>query len=86
MYASLLQALDSSDPIEKILRSLSFYSVTNLEAFIFCYAGEYVTNKVSDNHRRRLTISITGFLVKPSVIFTVVEQRDRIRCVQDRLV
>jgi len=33
---------------EQIIRSLLFYTITNLEAFIFCYAGEYLNNKVSD--------------------------------------
>ncbi|EFN75325.1 Odorant receptor 2a [Harpegnathos saltator] len=38
-------ALDNPNATEKIMRSLSYYSVTNLEAFIFCYAGEYLINK-----------------------------------------
>ncbi|XP_025164032.1 odorant receptor 2a-like, partial [Harpegnathos saltator] len=42
---SLLQALDNPNASEKIVRSLASYSVTNLEAFIFCYAGEYLINK-----------------------------------------
>ncbi|XP_014480077.1 PREDICTED: odorant receptor 22c-like [Dinoponera quadriceps] len=41
----LTLALDTPDATEKIMRSLSYYSVTNLEAFIFCYAGEYLINK-----------------------------------------
>ncbi|XP_011065062.1 PREDICTED: odorant receptor 2a-like [Acromyrmex echinatior] len=27
------------------MKSLLFYTITNLEAFIFCYAGEYLNNK-----------------------------------------
>jgi len=42
-----MQAIDSHDATEHILRSLLFYTV-NLEAFIFCYVGEYINNKVRD--------------------------------------
>lgn len=38
--------MGSPDATEHIVRSLLFYTVTNLEAFIFCYAGEYLKNKV----------------------------------------
>ncbi|XP_025164026.1 odorant receptor 4-like [Harpegnathos saltator] len=41
----VITALDNPNATEKIMRSLSYYSVTNLEAFIFCYAGEYLINK-----------------------------------------
>ncbi|XP_019700776.2 odorant receptor 4 [Harpegnathos saltator] len=41
----IITALDNPNATEKIMRSLSYYSVTNLEAFIFCYAGEYLINK-----------------------------------------
>ncbi|XP_014480075.1 PREDICTED: odorant receptor 4-like [Dinoponera quadriceps] len=41
----IITALDTPDATEKIMRSLSYYSVTNLETFIFCYAGEYLINK-----------------------------------------
>ncbi|KAF3054638.1 Odorant receptor 284 [Nylanderia fulva] len=30
--------------LEQILKSLLFYTITNLEAFIFCFAGEYLSN------------------------------------------
>ena len=43
-----MQAIGSPDATEHIVRSLLFYTVTNLEAFIFCYAGEYIKNKVRD--------------------------------------
>ncbi|KAL6254491.1 hypothetical protein P5V15_014544 [Pogonomyrmex californicus] len=42
-------ALDQPDTTDKIFRSLPFYGVTNIEAFIFCYAGEYIINKVNKN-------------------------------------
>lgn len=44
----ILQAIGTPDATEKIIRSLLFYAITNLEAFIFCFAGEYLNNKVSD--------------------------------------
>lgn len=44
----ILQAIGTPNAIEKIIRSLLFYAITNLEAFTFCFAGEYLNNKVSD--------------------------------------
>ncbi|XP_071643420.1 odorant receptor 4-like isoform X2 [Temnothorax longispinosus] len=41
----IVTAIGSPDATEHIVRSLLFYTVTNLEAFIFCYAGEYLKNK-----------------------------------------
>ncbi|KAL0134037.1 hypothetical protein PUN28_001137 [Cardiocondyla obscurior] len=41
----IVTALDSPDATEQIMRSLLFYTITNLEAFIFCFAGEYLSNK-----------------------------------------
>ncbi|XP_032669865.1 odorant receptor 4-like [Odontomachus brunneus] len=41
----IVTALGNPDATEQIMRSLLFYAVTNLEAFIFCFAGEYLTNK-----------------------------------------
>ncbi|XP_025262852.1 odorant receptor 13a-like [Camponotus floridanus] len=41
----IITALGSSNATEKIMRAISYYSVTNVEAFIFCYAGEYLINK-----------------------------------------
>ncbi|XP_018348865.1 PREDICTED: odorant receptor 4-like [Trachymyrmex septentrionalis] len=41
----IVTAIGSPDATEHIMRSLLFYTVTNLEAFIFCYAGEYIKNK-----------------------------------------
>ncbi|XP_029662688.1 odorant receptor 2a-like [Formica exsecta] len=31
--------------MEQIMKSLLFYTITNLEAIIFCYAGGYLSNK-----------------------------------------
>ncbi|XP_028044840.2 odorant receptor 4 [Monomorium pharaonis] len=41
----IVTAIGSPHATEHIIRSLLFYTVTNLEAFIFCYAGEYLKNK-----------------------------------------
>ncbi|EZA57535.1 hypothetical protein X777_02070 [Ooceraea biroi] len=42
-----LIAIGNPDATEQIVRSLLFYAVTNLEVFIFCYAGEYLKNKTT---------------------------------------
>ncbi|XP_072750607.1 odorant receptor 13a-like [Anoplolepis gracilipes] len=41
----IITALGSPNATEKIVSAVSYYSVTNIEAFIFCYAGEYLMNK-----------------------------------------
>lgn len=42
------QALGTDDVVEQMMKCLLFFMSTNLEAFIFCYAGEYLNSKVSD--------------------------------------
>ncbi|KAL0134045.1 hypothetical protein PUN28_001140 [Cardiocondyla obscurior] len=44
----IVTAIGSPDATEHIVRSLLFYTVTNLEAFIFCFAGEYLKNKSAE--------------------------------------
>ncbi|XP_014480034.1 PREDICTED: odorant receptor 13a-like [Dinoponera quadriceps] len=41
----IVTAIGSPNAVEQIVRSLLFYTITNLEAFIFCFAGEYLSNK-----------------------------------------
>nr|XP_012219942.1 PREDICTED: odorant receptor 4-like [Linepithema humile] len=41
----IVSAIGTPDAVEQIIRSLLFYTITNLEAFIYCYAGEYLNNK-----------------------------------------
>ncbi|XP_029662713.1 odorant receptor 13a-like [Formica exsecta] len=41
----IVTAIGSPDATKQIVRTLLFYTVTNLEAFIFCFAGEYLKNK-----------------------------------------
>ncbi|EZA57532.1 ObirOr5-V3 [Ooceraea biroi] len=38
-------AIGTPDATQQIIRSVLFYIITNLEAFIFCFAGEYLNNK-----------------------------------------
>ncbi|XP_025262843.1 odorant receptor 4-like [Camponotus floridanus] len=41
----IVTAIGSPNALEQILKSLLFYIITNLEAFIFCFAGEYLSSK-----------------------------------------
>ncbi|XP_012061502.1 PREDICTED: odorant receptor 13a-like [Atta cephalotes] len=41
----IVTAIGSPNAVEQIMKSILFYITTNLEAFIFCYAGEYLNNK-----------------------------------------
>ncbi|XP_025164031.1 uncharacterized protein LOC105187789 isoform X2 [Harpegnathos saltator] len=43
----IVTAIGTPDAKKQIIRSLMFYTLTNLEAFIFCFAGEYLNNKSS---------------------------------------
>ncbi|KAL6429642.1 hypothetical protein ACFW04_007517 [Cataglyphis niger] len=41
----IITAIGTPDAVKQIMRCILFFSDTNLEAFIFCYAGEYLSNK-----------------------------------------
>ncbi|KAL6429635.1 hypothetical protein ACFW04_007516 [Cataglyphis niger] len=41
----IVSAIGTPNATEQIIRSLLFYAITNLEAFLFCFAGEYLNNK-----------------------------------------
>ncbi|XP_029165607.1 odorant receptor 4-like [Nylanderia fulva] len=41
----IITAIDSPDAVNLIIKCLLFFTTTNLEAFIYCYAGEYLSNK-----------------------------------------
>ncbi|XP_012061480.1 PREDICTED: odorant receptor 4-like [Atta cephalotes] len=41
----VVTAIGSSNASEQLVKSFLFYFITNLEAYIFCYAGEYLKNK-----------------------------------------
>jgi len=44
---STLQSIGVDQGFSTLVKSLLFYVVINLEAFIFCFAGEYLSVKVS---------------------------------------
>ncbi|XP_011065211.1 PREDICTED: odorant receptor 67c-like [Acromyrmex echinatior] len=41
----VVTAIGSSNASEQLIKSFLFYIITNLEAYMFCYAGEYLKNK-----------------------------------------
>ncbi|XP_012061500.1 PREDICTED: LOW QUALITY PROTEIN: odorant receptor 4-like [Atta cephalotes] len=41
----IVSAIGTPDAVEQIVRSIFFFAGTNLEAFVFCFAGEYLNNK-----------------------------------------
>ncbi|XP_029662639.1 odorant receptor 13a-like [Formica exsecta] len=41
----IVTAIGTPDAVKQIMKCILFFSDTNLEAFIFCYAGEYLSNK-----------------------------------------
>lgn len=42
----MLQSVRGPNACGMVVKTLMFYIVMNLEAFIFCYAGEYLCTKV----------------------------------------
>lgn len=44
------QSVGSPNAMKQIVKSFFFFVITNLEAFLFCYVGEYLTNKVSNKN------------------------------------
>jgi len=45
---STLQSIGVDQGLSMLVKSLLFYVVINLEVFIFCFAGEYLSVKVSN--------------------------------------
>lgn len=45
-----IQSIESDQGYIMLLKSLFFYIAITLEAFIFCFAGEYLSNKVRIFH------------------------------------
>nr|XP_012219947.1 PREDICTED: odorant receptor 2a-like [Linepithema humile] len=41
----IVAAIGTDDAAEQIIKCVLFFTLTNLEAFIFCYAGEYLKTK-----------------------------------------
>jgi len=46
-----LQSVGTEEGATMITKSLIFYVAITLEAFVFCYAGEYLSAKVSLRER-----------------------------------
>ncbi|XP_011694590.1 PREDICTED: odorant receptor 4-like [Wasmannia auropunctata] len=42
---AIVTAIGGPNVVDVIIKSFLFYTITNLEAFIFCYAGEYLSSK-----------------------------------------
>lgn len=42
----ITQSISAHESFSMLVRSILFYIVINLEAFIFCFAGEYLSGKV----------------------------------------
>jgi len=47
----MLQSIGTQEGATVITKSLIFYVAITLEAFVFCYAGEYLSAKVSVSGR-----------------------------------
>ncbi|XP_025262860.1 odorant receptor 4-like [Camponotus floridanus] len=43
----LVASIGTPDGLTIIMRTILFYVVSSMEAFIYCFAGEYLTNKTS---------------------------------------
>lgn len=47
-----LQSLGTDEGVKMLVKTLFFYIAITLEAFIFCFAGEYLSNKVSIRNQK----------------------------------
>jgi len=45
-FVSKLQSLDSMDENAVLVKVISYYVIVNVEAFILCFTGEYLSSKV----------------------------------------
>lgn len=45
-FQRIFQSIEGNQNYAILLKSLFFYIAITLEAFIFCFAGEYLSNKV----------------------------------------
>lgn len=53
----VLQSIDSPDASTMLVKTLMFYIVMNLEAFTFCFAGEYLSSKVRRVITRQISLN-----------------------------
>lgn len=54
----ILQSIGTEEGSTMITKSLIFYVAITLEAFVFCYAGEYLSAKVSVKERNGSVVEI----------------------------
>jgi len=43
----IFQSIETPDAVKIIMKTLLFYLVVNIDAFAFCFAGEYLSTKVN---------------------------------------
>lgn len=70
-----LQSLGTDEGVRMLVKTVFFYIAITLEAFIFCFSGEYLSNKVSIwNHRSKSFYiqkkSLSYVALKMELIFT----------------
>lgn len=58
---SALQSIGTDEGATVITKSLIFYVAITLEAFVFCYAGEYLSAKVSAGKRNGSVVEFFKF-------------------------
>jgi len=62
IFPITLQSIGDTQGSTMLIKSLFFYVVITLEAFIFCYAGEYLSAKVRMMELQILSLRIQPFL------------------------
>lgn len=58
-----LQSIGTEEGTKTITKSLIFYVAITLEAFVFCYAGEYLSAKVSVRERNGSVVEFLKFRI-----------------------
>lgn len=58
-----LQSIGTEEGATMITKSLIFYVAITLEAFVFCYAGEYLSAKVSVRERNDSIVESLKFRI-----------------------
>ncbi|XP_026823981.1 odorant receptor 13a isoform X2 [Ooceraea biroi] len=79
----IVTAIGSPDATQQIIKCILFFTITNLEAYIYCYAGEYLNNKVSNTyficipHKNILNKNICILFATYLFHIIYIEQRNR---------
>ncbi|XP_036141345.1 odorant receptor 13a-like isoform X2 [Monomorium pharaonis] len=84
----IVTALDGPGAAEKILRSLTFFCVTNVEAFILCFAGEYMSNKSKEIGNAAYNSSWYDMNVKNSrlLLFIILRSQKQLQFTAGKMV